>query len=188
MKKIISCFVLVFLATNQAMAADTEQLTRDSRAAVKALGSELKATLQAAVKNDGAIEAISVCNTKAPQISERISREKGLSVARTSLKYRNQGNKPDAWEKNVLQQFEQRKTQGEAVDTLEFSELTELEGKKVFRYMKAIPTGEVCLGCHGSNMSPEISDRINSLYPDDKATGFNKGDIRGAFTIIKPVE
>ena len=188
MKKFISCFVFVFLASNQVMAADKEQLIQNSRASVKALGSELKATLQASVKKDGAIEAISVCNTKAPQISEKISQEKGLSVARTALKYRNEGNKPDAWEKKVLQQFEQRKIQGEAVNALEFSEITELDGKKVFRYMKAIPTGEVCLACHGSNVTPAISERINSLYPNDKATGFNKGDIRGAFTIIQSVE
>jgi hypothetical protein len=28
---------------------------------------------------------------------------------------------------------------------------------------------------------------IRDLYPEDQATGFSPGDIRGAFTILKPL-
>ncbi len=87
----------------------------------------------------------------------------------------------------MLEKFEQRKAKGEDVKTMEYSELTEHNGEKVFRYMKAIPTSEVCLKCHGSNVPQPIASKINSLYPDDKATGFNKGDIRGAFTVIQVI-
>jgi hypothetical protein len=110
-----------------------------------------------------------------------------MKVAHTSLKYRNETNQPAAWEKAVLEQFEQRKAKGEAVKTMEFSEVTEVDGKKVFRYMKAIPTGDVCLKCHGGNIAEPVSAKINSLYPNDKATGFNKGDIRGAFTVTQSI-
>ena len=187
MKKILAYIIIGFLPFSQVFAVDTEQLTQKSRAAIKALGSELKSILQTSMKASGPIDTISVCNTTAPQISNKISEAKGLSVARTSLKYRNQENKPDEWEKSVLEQFEQRKAKGEAVKTIDYSELTELDGKKVFRYMKAIPTAEVCLKCHGSNVAQPITAKINSLYPDDKATGFKKGDIRGAFTVIQPI-
>ncbi len=187
MKKIFAYIIISFLPLSQALAVDTEQLTQKSRAAVKALGGELKNVLQTSMKTSGAVDSISVCNTTAPQISNKISEAKGMSVARTSLRYRNQENKPDAWEKSVLEQFEQRKAKGEDVKILEFSELTEHEGKKVFRYMKAIPTAEVCLKCHGSNVAQPITAKINTLYPDDKATDFKKGDIRGAFTVIQPI-
>ena len=187
MKKIFAYIIISFLPFSQALAVDTEQLTQKSRAAIKALGGELKSTLQASMKAKGPIDSISVCNTEAPEISNKISEAKGLSVARTSLKYRNQENKPDEWEKSVLEQFEQRKAKGEAVKPMDYSELTEIGGKKVFRYMKAIPTAEVCLKCHGSNVALPIAAKINSLYPDDKATGFKKGDIRGAFTVIQPI-
>ncbi len=187
MKTILINIIIVLLPFSQAFAVDTEQLTQNSRAAIKALGGELKSTLQASMKASGPIDTISVCNTKAPQISNKISEAKGMKVERTSLKYRNQENKPDEWEKSVLEQFEQRKANGETVSTLDFSELTEHKGKKVFRYMKAIATEEVCLNCHGSNLAPPIASRIKSLYPDDKATGYKKGDIRGAFTVIQTV-
>jgi hypothetical protein len=187
MKKLFAYIIISLLSVSQALAADTEQLREKSRAAAKALGGELKSTLQASMKASGPIESISMCQVKAPEIANKISQSKGMKVARTSLKYRNQANKPDAWEKSVLEKFEQRKAKGEAVKTIEFSELTEQNGETVFRYMKAIPTSEVCLSCHGSNVPQPVASKINSLYPDDKATGFNKGDIRGAFSVTLSV-
>lgn len=187
MKNILVCIIISFLTFGQANAVDTEQLTLESRAAVKALGSELKSTLQASMKANGIIETISVCNIMAPKISQKVSAEQAMTVTRTSVKYRNPKNKPDDWEKSVLEKFEQRKKNGEAVNTLEFSQLTELNGKNVFRYMKAIPTDDVCLNCHGNNVSQPFVYKINSLYTDDKAIGFKKGDIRGAFSVIRPL-
>ncbi len=187
MKKLFAYIIFSLLFINPVFAADTEQLTQKSRAAVKALGGELKSTLQASIKASGPVDSVSMCQIKAPEIANKISHAKGMKVARTSLKYRNQTNKPDAWEKTALEKFEQRKAKGEAVNTMEYSELTEHNGKEVFRYMKAIPTSEVCLTCHGSNVPQPIASKINSLYPDDKATGFKKGDIRGAFSVTQSV-
>jgi hypothetical protein len=187
MKILFSYIIISLLSISQALAVDTELLTQKSREAIKALGGELKSTLQASMKTSGPIDSVAMCQIKAPEISNKISQSKGMAVARTSLKYRNQKNKPDAWEKSVLEKFEQRKAKGEDVKTMEYSELTEHNGEKVFRYMKAIPTSEVCLKCHGSNVPQPIASKINSLYPDDKATGFKKGDIRGAFTVIQVI-
>ena len=188
MNKKLIYIIIGILPFSQAMAIDTQQLTQNSRAAVKMLGGELKATLQASMKASGPIESISVCKDDAPQISSKVSKEKGMSVERTSIKYRNSENKPDTWETSVLAQFEQRKAKGEAIQTLEYSELTDHNGKQVFRYMKAIPTADVCLKCHGNNVAQPIADKINKLYPNDKATGYKKGDIRGAFTIIQTIK
>lgn len=49
--------------------------------------------------------------------------------------------------------------------------------------MKAIGTEEVCLTCHGAAIAPAVLEKIQALYPDDKATGFGLGDIRGAFSV-----
>ncbi len=187
MNKKLIFIIIGFLPFSQALAVDTEQLTQKSRAAIKALGGELKSTLQASMKASGPVDSVAMCQIQAPEIANKVSQSKGMVVARTSLKYRNQKNKPDAWETSVLEQFEQRKAKGEAVKTMEFSELTEHDGQKVFRYMKAIPTGDVCLKCHGSNVQQPIASKIKSLYPNDMATGFKKGDIRGAFSVIQSV-
>ncbi len=169
-------------------ADNLQTLLNQSRQAAKTLGMELKQTLQMSMKKKGPVDSISVCNMKAPEITARVSLEKNMKVARTSLKVRNPENKPDAWEENVLKDFEKRKEQGEPVKQMEYFELTKRNGENVFRYMKAIPTGEVCLTCHGENVSGLLADKIHSLYPDDRATGFNTGDIRGAFTVTIEVQ
>ncbi|HID49314.1 MAG TPA: DUF3365 domain-containing protein, partial [Chromatiales bacterium] len=104
----------------------------------------------------------------------------------TSLKVRNPNNEPDAWERKVLESFEQRKQQGEDVKKMEFAEVVTVDGKQEFRYMKAIPTGKVCLQCHGAQIKPEVEAVLKQEYPRDQARGFRQGDIRGAFTITRP--
>jgi hypothetical protein len=105
------------------------------------------------------------------------------TIARTSLKVRNTNNTPDKWESTVLAQFEQRKAAGEDVATMEYSAMVQSDDKTVYRYMKPIPTAGGCLVCHGENISGNIADKINALYPHDQATGFSVGDIRGAFSL-----
>ncbi|MCA1791466.1 MAG: DUF3365 domain-containing protein, partial [Thioalkalivibrio sp.] len=42
-----------------------------------------------------------------------------------------------------------------------------------------------CLTCHGSDVGGDIKHALERLYPDDQATGYAEGDVRGAFTIIQ---
>ncbi|MOA58455.1 hypothetical protein D3C78_1828600 [compost metagenome] len=49
--------------------------------------------------------------------------------------------------------------------------------------MKAIPTGEPCLACHGQQIKPELAAVIDQRYPQDQARGFALGELRGAFTL-----
>ena len=186
-----SIFLSALIASSaqaDVQADNLQTLLNQSRQAAKTLGMELKQTLQMSMKKKGPIDSISVCNRKAPEITARVSLEKNVKVARTSLKVRNPDNKPDAWEENVLKDFEKRKDQGEPVKQMEYFELTKRNGENVFRYMKAIPTGEVCLTCHGENIAEPLADKIHNLYPDDRATGFNIGDLRGAFTVTIEVQ
>ena len=123
-----------------------------------------------------------MCQLEAPQIAARLGNE-GWQVGRTSLKVRNADNAPDAWELATLKLFEQRKAAGESIATLEATRVTDTE----FRYMKAIPTGGLCVACHGKTLSAPLVEVLNRLYPQDQARGFKKGDIRGAFTVSKPI-
>jgi hypothetical protein len=148
---------------------------------------DLKAALQQAMKEGGPVNAIAVCNEKAPAIATEMSTRKGWRVARTSLKVRNQANAPDDWERTVLEDFEKRKAQGDKPEAMEHYEIVKNNGKQVFRYMKAIPTVEICTTCHGEQIGDEIAAKLKELYPADQATGFKPGDLRGAFTITQPL-
>ena len=151
------------------------------RQAIKALGSQLKQELRQAMAAGGPVAAVKVCHTRAAAIAAAVSAETQWEIGRTSLKWRNPNNAPDEWEQQTLRQFEQRKAAGEAVAKLEAMKTTN-EG---FRYMKAIPTQGLCLTCHGTEIKPEIASELQRLYPEDNATGFRLGDIRGAFTMMQ---
>ena len=131
--------------------------------------------------------AIEVCKEMAPAIAARISEARGWDIARTSLKLRNPSNAPDAWERQVLEEFNQRAVRGEDPQRIDYQEIVSLKGQRDFRYMKAIPTQPVCLTCHGEDLAPGIAAKLEELYPQDQATGFSVGDLRGAFTIRPPM-
>jgi hypothetical protein len=176
---------LLILASLAALAqsADLDTNVADSREAVKAFGPQLKQALQSAMKSGGPVNAIQVCNVQAPVIADSVSKEKALHIGRTSLKYRNPGNKPDDWEQQVLETFDSRLAAGEDPAKMEFYEVVSSGSGQVFRYMKAIPTDEVCLACHGVNLDPAVAAELDTLYPSDLARGYSEGDIRGAFTV-----
>ncbi|MDH3474441.1 MAG: DUF3365 domain-containing protein [Rhodospirillales bacterium] len=174
-------------AAAPAQAQDVETRIAGSRAVVKAFGEDLRAQLVAALKTDGPVAAIEVCNMSAPEIARDQARATGWSVGRTSLKLRNPDNAPDAWESGVLESFEARKATGESAKALEHWAVVETDEGRVFRYMKAIPTGEPCLACHGVDLKPAVAAKLDMLYPEDRARGFAVGDIRGAFTIEQPM-
>ncbi|MCU0809144.1 MAG: DUF3365 domain-containing protein [Candidatus Contendobacter sp.] len=159
------------------------------RAAARQFGSKLKDALQQAVQSGGPVNGIAVCHDKAGQIATDLAQNLDMLVGRTSLKIRNPDNAPDNWELAVLKQFEARKAQGEPTDQLEFfAVIDDDKGQQTFRYMKAIPTTAPCLACHGDSISPEVDARLKELYPNDTARGFREGDLRGAFTIAKPLQ
>ena len=175
------CSAAVGIATAAEPAADVAE----ARGLVKQFFSSLKGELQAAMKSGGPVKAIEVCNMKAPAIARDLAQDSGWEVGRTSLKLRNPSNLPDAWENAVLQRFDARKRAGEDPAKIEYSEVVEVDGAKTFRYMKAIPTAEICLICHGSEVDPKVLAQLQRFYPDDKATGYALGDLRGAFTLNK---
>ncbi len=180
---------LAVAASPAAPLAFAEEPTVDLKARAVVLVGEYATSLQTALKGalatSGPVGAISFCHDQAPQIAADISRSSGWAVGRTSLRIRNASSTPDNYEAKVMEEFSARIAKGEAVADLIKAEVVEENGGKVFRFVKAIPTTEVCLTCHGANIKPEIKAKLDELYPGDKATGFNLGDMRGVFTLSK---
>jgi hypothetical protein len=188
----ISAFLLgmAILEPGQPLHAETmEARITQSREAVKSFGDRLRGELQAAMQAGGPVHAVEVCHTVAQEIAAEESRRRGWEIGRTSLKLRNPANAPDDWELETLRLFEAGKAAGQDPATLErHAEVTAPDGGRLFRYMKAIPTAEPCTACHGRAVAPEIRAVILDHYPEDQATGFAVGDLRGAFTIVQPLD
>jgi len=169
-------------AQPDAAANQTKANKGEAMSIVKKFGGTLKPQLKKAIKSGGPVKAIDVCSVQAPAIAEQLSKETGWTVKRVSLKARNKSAAtPDAWETKVLQQFEARQAKGEDPKTMAYSET--IDGK--FRFMKAQAIAPVCLNCHGETLAEPVQKALKQHYPDDMATGYTLGQIRGAFSLTK---
>lgn len=168
--------------------ADTQEVEVQlaaSQDAVQQLASSLQGELMAAMQRGGPMEAIEVCHQRAAVLADEISSATGVQIGRTSLKLRSSANAPDDWERNVLLQFEAQRAAGVAAAELTHYEVVGEGDEKAFRFMRAIPTAGLCLACHGDQLSSDIQHALERWYPDDQATGYREGDVRGAFSVIQ---
>lgn len=120
------------------------------------------------------------------EIANDFSLMTGYKVKQTSLKLRNFNNKPDEWEEKVLNKFEL----SEYPKGVGFCEILEIDGKKVYRYMKPIYVEKECMECHATKEKtrPEIRKFLERKYPYDQAFGYKEEDVRGGISIIVPLE
>lgn len=182
MKVVLWVLLLFSPLTLLAESPDMAQ-QQQAKELIQRFAGELKHELMTAMQQDGPVEAIAVCQQIAPELATQLSAESTMQIRRTSLQLRNPGNQPDAWEQKVLQRFEQQQADGEAIAHLEFSEVVDENGAATFRMMKAIGIEPACLTCHGSQLSDQITQQLKRLYPEDQATGYQVGDVRGAFSV-----
>lgn len=183
-----SALALALLATLPAFAEEIPLIDQARKVAVS-IPPKLLEVLDEEIRAGGAEHAIAVCRDKAPAMAKAASEKSGWAIRRVSLKNRNPKAVPDAWEKAVLEDFDRRAIAGEKPTGLEKGELVTEGDRQVYRYMKALPTQDLCLQCHGTadRVSPAVQAKLKELYPDDKATGYQAAEIRGAITLKKPL-
>lgn len=181
--KIVGLAAALIVSLPGAAADPADPRLAQSRLLAERFQSELKSRLAAALAAGGPVQAIEVCKTDAPAIAARLSAESGAEVARTALRLRNPANAPDAAERAVLEGFAaQRRLHPDA----QAQEHFESGAGGSAGYMKAIVTQAPCLVCHGATPAEPVRSALARLYPQDLATGFAVGDLRGAFTITWP--
>lgn len=151
-----------------------------------ARGAELlapfKQDLQQALKSglaQGPAEAIQVCRVKAPDIADALS-VAGVRVGRSSHRLRNPENEAPDWVRPIMQAYLEDPSSRSP-------QAVELESSR-WGYVEPIMVQPLCLTCHGSELAADISSQIDELYPDDRATGFEAGDLRGVFWLEFPAD
>jgi hypothetical protein len=173
--------------TAMAEAATTAGDGATARALIGQLATRLTGELALAIRDGGPVNAVGFCQTRAPVIAAELSAASGWQVGRTSLQVRSPANAPDAWETRVLNQFQARQDAGESLQGMRYAEVVRTDSGPAYRYMQAIPVAEPCLACHGPTLAPELAEVIDKAYPDDQARGYAAGELRGAFTLQRPL-
>ena len=142
-----------------------------------ALSSQLKKSLQ----KGGVSNAIQYCNLSAYPITDSLGEVHNALIRRTSLKVRNQNNRPTANEQVVINEYlhliETRQNPKPKV--------VELDSHNVVFYAP-IYANQLCLKCHGilgKTLDSSDLSLIKNYYPRDSATGYIAGDLRGIWSI-----
>ena len=179
MKRVLLGLIASGLLCSPLAEANTHQsLKQQAEAKVQTFAQTLKGELLTAINQGGLVNAIEVCNLKAPAIAAQLSTD-GWSVRRTALRVRNPANAPDAWERRMLNYFSASLAKQPATPAIQATSVDAAP----FRYMQTIKTGQLCLACHGSNVSADVQAALAERYPQDEATGFTLGELRGAFSL-----
>ena len=178
---------LLGLSLVQAQAQDSDMLTQ-SRTISLSMLKELGQKLQGAMAEGGAVNAIGVCNTQAPEIAGRVSTQNQVKLSRVGTRARNPVmGVPNDWQAKALAQFDAALARGEKPADLEFSETVNTASGKEFHFAKPIVLQPMCVSCHGSpeQISPEVKAKLSELYPNDKAVGYQPGQLRGAVVLTR---
>ena len=147
---------------------------------------KLSGALGEVIAKNGPSGALSVCREKAPQIAQEVGKAHGVTLRRATLKPRNPKNAADEVEKAALEAFASALAKKEVPKP---QVITNADGSQSF--LAPIVLGNpLCLQCHGTpekDISRETLAAIQKLYPDDQATGFQLGDLRGLWRVTLSV-
>jgi hypothetical protein len=162
-----------------------ESAVVEARVAARELAAQLKGLLQEELAKGGFDGAIAVCAEVAQEKTAEYRETFKNDIRRVSL--RNPANEPDDYERTVLESFDRLPVK--ARPEAEHWEVVTDDGQESLRYLKPLVTGALCLTCHGdrASMAPAVTEALDEHYPDDQATGFDVGDVRGAITIRIPL-
>lgn len=148
--------------------ARVEQATAAREALAFALVSRVTESMQAS----GAPATIEVCAGEASTITETVANEHGVRMGRTSFALRNPANAPPAWAAELV-----------AAHGAEPAVRVGPDGTLgVLSPIRLMPPCETCHGAPEA-IAPELRVVIAARYPDDRATGFSAGDLRGYFWV-----
>jgi hypothetical protein len=159
----------------------------EARVAAKDLSEAIRGLLMQELKTGGFEGAVAVCAKNAQARTADYRRTSGNDIRRVSLRRRNPANEPDEYERRVLESFD--RLSAEARPGAEHWELVREDGRDALRYLKPVVANAMCLTCHGekAGIPPAVLAVIAKQYPDDRATGFSAGDVRGAVSVRIPL-
>ena len=132
---------------------------------------QLKQALQKGMA-EGPVAAVNACHLEAPAIGRSFAAD-NIRVGRSSHRLRNPANTPSSWMNEIINGYLS------APEALQPVVVRLADGR--IGYAEPILTQPLCLTCHGDSIAPAVKAQLAELYPDDQATGFDVGELRGIF-------
>lgn len=137
----------------------------------------LSTELQKSMSEGGVAKAVKYCNVEALPITDSLSNKYGVKIKRTSDRIRNPKNMANQEEISVIESYKKLLSSDGKLSPMIKSHKTET------MFYAPIIANELCLKCHGNKKDIDEYSIITDLYPDDLATGYMTGDLRGIWSI-----
>lgn len=148
-----------------------------SKASFEALSEKLTAQM----KLGGTAQAMPFCNVEAMPLTQKLSDAYDVTIKRASDKWRNPTNKPNERELEIINKYKKLISNKQG-----FSPIVEVDSDNNKHFYAPIVVKANCLVCHGKVgefVTVKTDSIIKSFYPNDKAIGYNEGDLRGVWSI-----
>ena len=158
--------------------AESAALAR-AQSAAQALSTRLRERLSSTLASRGPLAAVEVCAQEAQSLRTAVEKEYGVRVGRASLKLRNPKDTAPPWVEAWLRAQQPGQTP---------APISRIQSGTA-QVLRPILTEPVCLMCHGdpAAMPQELRDALSKHYPQDQATGYRNGDLRGALWAEAPL-
>ena len=139
------------------------------------LQATLSARLMEEMKAGGPTGAVVVCRDEAPTLTARVAQESQMALGRTSHRLRNPANAPRPWARPWVEKAAGWKAAEVKPVVMDLG--------TTIGVLRPIGTMSACTTCHGTDEKRPAPLRalLATHYPEDKATGFGEGDLRGFF-------
>ena len=175
--------------SNESVSNDSTEVSVTPDVDYLALGKEiaqlsfktLSGELKAQIVEGGPVHAIPFCNENAIPLTDSLATAYSAKIERVAVNYRNPKNKAVGYDTDVYMSYSAQLSDGKMVKPKLH---TNDDGQTVF-YAPIILKAQ-CVVCHGEpieEVNEETLTKIAELYPDDLATGYSEGDLRGLWKI-----
>ena len=146
----------------------------------------LSSNLKQALLRGGVSEALPYCSLQAGPLTRQVAKTNDVVLRRVSHNPRNPKNRADEVEAALLKRFLNDLSEGHPPQPVV---VWGDSGQAVY-FAPIILNNPLCLKCHGqpgTDIGPADLATIRELYPQDKATGFKLGELRGMWRVdFKP--
>lgn len=159
-----------------------QEAYRQGQQVSQAAQQSLLATLQEAIRQKGISHAVQYCNLKAVPLMDSLSKAHNAEIRRTSLQLRNTNNSPSELEEQLLEAYHYNAEEGIALE----DNVQRIDQEYLLYTKPIVLETELCLNCHGQpgkDIAPQTISLLDSLYPADQARGYQKGALRGMWSI-----
>ncbi len=132
----------------------------------QALRQRLMGRVMEVATEEGFDAAVDVCRDEAGPLTEEVGEEFDVAIGRVSDRLRNPDNTGHDWVWSMIEEADGQ---------------PHYEANDELRAVKPIALAEGCVNCHGDTdeLAEGVPEVLEERYPDDEATGYDVGDLRG---------